>query len=65
MRPADKLSQAELVDFVTQLQRLLFQEHDGVWDPHREWNSDTFDEISGLLHAFGLAPESNPASASV
>lgn len=59
-RELKDLSPTELLELVTQLQLLVYQDEEGDWDPERECDSDILGEISNLLQAHGLAPLSLP-----
>lgn len=60
-RTASNLSHAELRSLVRLLQQICYANTDGddprLWDPDKEWNSDTLEEIGGLMQRFGLAPD--------
>jgi hypothetical protein len=54
------LSKEQLVAIVEQIQSILYEEEDAngeaIWNPDKEWDSDTTTEISQALSRRGLRP---------
>jgi len=66
MKLAQDLTKSELADLVTQLQEILFLQPTeparNGWEPEKEWNSETFESIGGLMADFNLRPEQRAAA---
>ena len=54
------LSKEQLVAIVEQIQSIMYEEEDAngeaIWNPDKEWDSDTTTEISQTLNRRGLRP---------
>lgn len=54
------MSRESLALFVIQLLAILYYDDlEGAYDPDKEWNSDTFEQIGELVREFGLEPVEN------
>jgi hypothetical protein len=59
MRSADELSREEMEHVISQIQALLWLDMRGeneLWDPDKQWDSETIEYIAGVLDDQGLRP---------
>lgn len=53
----DELSHGGLLEIVESIQQTLYYDFAReTWDPSKEWDSETIDDIAGVLEDYGLAP---------
>lgn len=69
-RPLETLNRQELIDTLADVFEALYLDCDAegqfVWNPDREWDACTVDEVAAVLHRHGLVlldrpVESKPA----
>lgn len=54
----EKLKHADLAKIVRRIQEELYWDHDlGIWNPDKEWDSGTIEEVALHLDVYGLVPE--------
>ena len=56
--PIEQLDDQQLFDIVSQIQKILWYDgREERWDPDREWDSQTIEQVAGVLEDYGLCPE--------
>lgn len=56
IKDPESLARQELESVVRAIQNILWFDGDTL-EPDKAWSPDTLDEIAGVLHRAGLAPE--------
>ena len=67
MRLAQDLNHEELVSVVSQIQSILYADYADVdvWNPNKEWDSETLEYVAAVLEDFGLVPTGREPIANV
>jgi hypothetical protein len=59
MKLPHQLSHEQMQDIISQIQAMLWLdmgEKPQVWDPDKEWDSETIEWVAGVLDDYGLRP---------
>jgi hypothetical protein len=57
---ANRLDHDQLLDVVERIQAILWleqDERDETWDPDKEWDSETIEQVAAVMTEYGLRPE--------